>query len=244
MPSATSAVAGRRFMLGVLAALPVLPTLFGTTTAQAQSTPLASWNDGPAKQAILDFVKVTTDRASAELRAARGSHRDVRSGRHSLGGAPALRTGLLCLGSCATMVPRRIRSWKSREPFKAVLVQRSGRPWHVFSVRRLGRAYLCQRTPACASGRAFAGHRHRSGWQLGEGSALEAALHRADLSADEGGPGVICVPTSSRPSLLPAAARTLCVPTLERVYGIPPRTGHRLQPRHEIRLRQERQDGA
>src|SRR6185312_7346693 len=25
---------------------------------------LASWNDGPAKQAILDFIKATTDRAS------------------------------------------------------------------------------------------------------------------------------------------------------------------------------------
>jgi phosphoserine phosphatase len=52
-------------MLGVLAALPVLPTLLGTPTAQAQHPPLASWNDGLAKQAILDFVKVTTDRASA-----------------------------------------------------------------------------------------------------------------------------------------------------------------------------------
>jgi hypothetical protein len=39
----------RRFLLGALAAL---PTLFGTTTAQAQTTPLASWNDGPAKQAL------------------------------------------------------------------------------------------------------------------------------------------------------------------------------------------------
>src|SRR6476659_5845940 len=63
MPSSASAVAGRRFMLSVLAALPALPTLSGTTTAQAQTTPLASWNDGPAKQAILDFVKATTDRA-------------------------------------------------------------------------------------------------------------------------------------------------------------------------------------
>jgi hypothetical protein len=28
--------------------------------AVAQSEPLASWNDGPAKQAIIEFVKVTT----------------------------------------------------------------------------------------------------------------------------------------------------------------------------------------
>ena len=30
----------------------------------AQDAPLPSWNDGPAKQAILDFVRATTDRAS------------------------------------------------------------------------------------------------------------------------------------------------------------------------------------
>ena len=32
--------------------------------AQAPADPLASWNDGPAKQAIVDFVRATTDRAS------------------------------------------------------------------------------------------------------------------------------------------------------------------------------------
>jgi phosphoglycolate phosphatase-like HAD superfamily hydrolase len=51
----------RRLFLGALAALPMLPGLAG---AQAQTTPLASWRDGPAKQAIVDFVRVTTDRAS------------------------------------------------------------------------------------------------------------------------------------------------------------------------------------
>ena len=32
--------------------------------ALAQTDPLPSWNDGPAKQAILDFVRATTDQAS------------------------------------------------------------------------------------------------------------------------------------------------------------------------------------
>jgi phosphoglycolate phosphatase-like HAD superfamily hydrolase len=50
-------------MLGALAALPTLPGLLGAT-AQAQVVPLPSWNDGPAKQAILDFVRATTDGAS------------------------------------------------------------------------------------------------------------------------------------------------------------------------------------
>ncbi len=54
----------RRLVLGALAALPTLPGLLGATAAQAQVVPLPSWNDGPAKQAILDFVRATTDGAS------------------------------------------------------------------------------------------------------------------------------------------------------------------------------------
>jgi phosphoglycolate phosphatase-like HAD superfamily hydrolase len=64
MPSSSSSGPNRRFLLAALAALPVLPGLLSATAAQAQTAPLASWNDGPAKQAILDFVRVTTDSAS------------------------------------------------------------------------------------------------------------------------------------------------------------------------------------
>jgi phosphoglycolate phosphatase-like HAD superfamily hydrolase len=59
----------RRALLGALAALPSLSGLCGATVAQAAPTgdPLPSWNDGPAKQAILDFIRVTTDPASKDL---------------------------------------------------------------------------------------------------------------------------------------------------------------------------------
>lgn len=61
----------RRLLLKALAAAPVIPALLGTTTAHAQNaksaTPLASWNDGPAKQAILDFAHKTTDSASSSF---------------------------------------------------------------------------------------------------------------------------------------------------------------------------------
>jgi len=63
----------RRLLLKALAVAPTVPGILAVTSAQAQTpgtapvpsgTPLASWNEGPAKQAILDFVRVTTDRAS------------------------------------------------------------------------------------------------------------------------------------------------------------------------------------
>src|SRR6266446_1097388 len=38
----------------------------GLTTAYAQD-PLPSWNDGPAKQAIVDFVKATTEAGGANF---------------------------------------------------------------------------------------------------------------------------------------------------------------------------------
>jgi len=65
----------RRILLSTLTALPLLSGL-RLTTAQAQlpaapppqgqlpADPLASWNEGPTKQAILDFVRATTDPAS------------------------------------------------------------------------------------------------------------------------------------------------------------------------------------
>jgi phosphoglycolate phosphatase-like HAD superfamily hydrolase len=41
--------------------------LFIGSHAQAQTDPLPSWNEGPAKQAIVSFVKETTDQASAKF---------------------------------------------------------------------------------------------------------------------------------------------------------------------------------
>jgi len=57
----------RRVLLSSLATLPVLTGALDPTSVPAQSTGglLPSWNDGPAKQAIFDFVRTTTDRSSA-----------------------------------------------------------------------------------------------------------------------------------------------------------------------------------
>ena len=61
-------VVNRRILLSGLAA-PVLLSGLRLTAAQAQlpGSPLASWNDGPTKQVILDFVRDTTDPASPKF---------------------------------------------------------------------------------------------------------------------------------------------------------------------------------
>ncbi|UPJ54347.1 haloacid dehalogenase-like hydrolase [Bradyrhizobium sp. 200] len=57
----------RRTLISILTMLPALSSPLLTVPASAQTTsgsPLPSWNDGVAKQAILDFVRVTTETAS------------------------------------------------------------------------------------------------------------------------------------------------------------------------------------
>ena len=59
----------RRRLLAGLAALAILFAPLLPTLAEAPSTtdPLASWNDGSAKKAIVDFVKATTDKSSPDF---------------------------------------------------------------------------------------------------------------------------------------------------------------------------------
>jgi hypothetical protein len=66
-PILPSSRISRRTLLSTLLALAVLPSLLLFTAAQAQTDPLPSWNDGPAKQAIIALVKATTDRTSPKF---------------------------------------------------------------------------------------------------------------------------------------------------------------------------------
>ncbi len=59
---------GRRSVLIAGSAMLATATLSTVgTMAQTPASPLASWNDGPAKQAVLDFVHATTDRSSKDF---------------------------------------------------------------------------------------------------------------------------------------------------------------------------------
>jgi hypothetical protein len=61
----------RRYLLAAFATLAILfaPFLPVSTLAEAPSATdtLTSWNDGAAKQAIIDFVKATTDPSSPDF---------------------------------------------------------------------------------------------------------------------------------------------------------------------------------
>lgn len=67
-PAARAPGINRRTLLYAAAVLPT-PALLRITSAVAQDaeSPLASWNDGPAKQAIIDFVRATTEQVSPNL---------------------------------------------------------------------------------------------------------------------------------------------------------------------------------
>src|SRR5215467_379070 len=60
----------RRGIVSGLALLPALSGALRASLAQALAplaAPLPSWNDGPTRQAILDFVRATTDQGSPKF---------------------------------------------------------------------------------------------------------------------------------------------------------------------------------
>jgi phosphoglycolate phosphatase-like HAD superfamily hydrolase len=110
----------RRSILSVLTLLP-MPALLRGTAAMAQGTgQLASWNDGPAKQAIIDFVQATTDSSSSkfvlpEERIATFDQDGTLWVEH-----PMYTQVVYCLDRVPAVVAQK-PELKEREPFKTVL---------------------------------------------------------------------------------------------------------------------------
>jgi hypothetical protein len=59
-----TAAVPRRSLLTVAMAAPALLSGASLSAAQEGAQSLPSWNDGPTKQAILDFLRATTDQSS------------------------------------------------------------------------------------------------------------------------------------------------------------------------------------
>jgi len=103
----------RRDLIKVSAATAVLGTL-------SYDDPLPSWNDGAAKQAILTFVKDTTDKSSSKFvepkdRIATFDQDGTLWTEH-----PLYTQAMFALDRLGKMAPQH-PAWKETEPFKAVL---------------------------------------------------------------------------------------------------------------------------
>jgi hypothetical protein len=86
-PIEPSANINRRALVSTLALLPTLSAPFLSISASAQtatsSAALPSWNEGTAKQAILDFVRDTTTPANPKFVSRRnGLPRSTRTARY------------------------------------------------------------------------------------------------------------------------------------------------------------------
>lgn len=122
----TSTVPGAKLNRRVaLALLPTMGAIAGglipaAAGAQTATSILPSWNDGPAKQAIIDFVRATTDRASSsfvppEERIAEFDQDGTLWVEH-----PVYAQVVFCLDRVGAVVKAN-PALKDREPFKTVL---------------------------------------------------------------------------------------------------------------------------
>ena len=120
-PTGPGSGINRRILLSALPLLP-MPALLPGTAAMAQDTgsQLASWNDGPAKQAIIDFVRATTDASSSKFvppqeRIATFDQDGTLWVEH-----PMYTQVIYCLDRVPAVVAQKPQL-KNREPFKTVL---------------------------------------------------------------------------------------------------------------------------
>jgi haloacid dehalogenase-like hydrolase len=122
-PSNTLPGIDRRAMLTTLAVLPILSETLLSTSAQSQVTQggvLPSWNEGPAKQAILDFVRATTTQGSPKFvppteRVAEFDQDGTLWVEH-----PVYVQVMYCMDRVGAVVKEK-PALKNREPFKTVL---------------------------------------------------------------------------------------------------------------------------
>jgi phosphoglycolate phosphatase-like HAD superfamily hydrolase len=104
------AVGRRSILLAMATTIVAVPLVQGQTT-----DPLASWNDGPAKEAILDFVRNTTHQVAPEDRIATFDQDGTLWVEH-----PIYTQAVFALERVHTLALRHTE-WKQREPFKSVL---------------------------------------------------------------------------------------------------------------------------
>ena len=88
--------------------------------ASAQSDPLASWNDGPAKRAIIAFVNATTEQASPQFVPPEDRIATFDQDGTLWVSHPIYTQAMFALDRVHELAPKH-PEWKKKEPFKAVL---------------------------------------------------------------------------------------------------------------------------
>ena len=228
----------RRVLLSSLATLPVLAGALDPVAAQTATSGglLPSWNDGPAKQAILDFVRATTDQVEPELRRRRRTASPPSTRTARCGSSIPMYTQVIY---CLDRVPAVAAKKPELEERRAVQDRAVRRPRGDREALDAGPREDPRRDAHRHDGRGVQ-RRSEEVARDGQASALEAALHRAHLSAD------------ARSAALPARQRLQDLHRHRRRPGLrarlrraglrhPARAGGRHRGRDEVRLRQGRQ---
>src|SRR5271168_167093 len=108
------------FRWSMRAGLALCVLLLGTAGAHAQRDPLPSWNNGPAKQAIISFVRDTTEKSSSKYvepkdRVATFDQDGTLWTEH-----PLYTQAMFALDRLGKLAPQH-PEWKDTQPFKAAL---------------------------------------------------------------------------------------------------------------------------
>ncbi len=115
MKSGGAFLSASRVAAGTLFAL-----LFTCLHAQAQIDPLPSWNEGPAKTAIIEFVKATTDQANPKFVSPEARIATFDQDGTTWVEQPMYAQVMYCLSRVPALVEKK-PELKSLEPFKTVL---------------------------------------------------------------------------------------------------------------------------
>ncbi len=108
------------FRLSRLLMLALLLWLVTSAQAFAQADPLPSWNDGPAKKAILEFVRTTTDPSSPKFVPPEARIATFDQDGTTWVSHPMYSQMMFALGRVVALAPQHAE-WKTTEPFQSVL---------------------------------------------------------------------------------------------------------------------------
>ena len=108
------------FRLSRVMALALCALLLVVAQTHAQTDPLPSWNDGPAKQAIIQFVKDTTDKSGPKYVAPEDRIATFDNDGTLWVEHPLYTQAIFALDRVKALAPEH-PEWKTTEPFKSVL---------------------------------------------------------------------------------------------------------------------------